>query len=90
MADPRVHNQDAENYNSILKHIADIDLLRGICILLKPFTNKVGVMFQCGIKEPSVNLQRDACKNIIFCFTHSRGTSFLPDDTLPTFKGVDK
>ena len=40
------------------------------------------------IKELFYNLHVDAGKNIVFCCTQSRGSSFGPGDTIPTLKRI--
>jgi len=43
-------------------------------------------MFEFCIKELLTHLHRDACKNIVFCFTNARGTFYKPGDTLPALR----
>ena len=47
---------------------------------------RLGIVFQYCITEHLVNLHSDACKNIVFCFTNSRGTLYRPGDTMTPLK----
>ena len=82
--------QDKENFKNIMKHIETINALHGICILLKPNNARINVMFRYCINELLTNLHVDACRNIIFCYTNSRGTFYNPGETLPSLKRLLK
>ena len=86
IGDTRGIDKDKENFNNILAHIATLDELHGICILLKPNAARLTVMFQYCIKELLANLHKDACSNIVICFTNSRGTFYVPGDTMPSLR----
>ena len=91
IGDTRGVEQDRENFNNILKHIATFDKLHGICILLKPNNARLNVTFQYCIKQLLTNLHKDASQNIVFCFTNSRSTFYMPGDTIPALqKLLDK
>ena len=51
--------QDKENFNNILTHIARYNKLNGICILLKPNDSRLDGTFQYCIKELLTNLHKD-------------------------------
>lgn len=84
VGDVRGPDQDKRNFENILATIATIDDLHGICILLKPNNSRLTLTFRFCVKELLTHLHRDACENIIFCFTNSRGTFYKPGDTLPS------
>lgn len=44
------------------------------------------MMFSFCIKELLTHLHKDACKNIVFCFTNARSTFYRPGDTLPALR----
>jgi hypothetical protein len=71
-----------------MAHLSETDHLNGICILLKPNDSKLTVMFKFCIQELLTHLHRDACKNIVFCFTSARGTFYRPGDTLPALDSL--
>ncbi len=83
-------DQDKKNFENILNTLSDLEELHGICILLKPNNARMGVVFKYCLKELLTYLHRDASKNIMFCFTNSRGTSYRPGDTLPVLKTLLK
>lgn len=88
IGDTRGIEQDKKNFENILGTIGHLGELHGICILLKPNNARLNIMFRFCIKELLTYLHRDASKNIIFCFTNSRGTFYRPGDTLPALKAL--
>ena len=90
IGDTRGVEQDKKNFESILSHISNFDELHAILILLKPNSARLTVMFEFCIKELLVYLHKDAARNIIFCYTNTRGTFYKPGDTLPTLKEMVK
>ena len=86
IGDTRGIEQDKKNFDVILKYLANLDKLNGICILLKPNNARLTVMFRFCIKELLTHLHKDAGRNIVFCFTNARGTFYKPGDTLPPLK----
>ena len=78
--------KDKEHFYNILSQIANYDKLHGICILLKPNSAWIEFMFKYCIKKFLANLHKDTCRNIVFCFTNSRVTSFKPGDTFASLK----
>uniref|UniRef100_T1IKP7 Uncharacterized protein n=1 Tax=Strigamia maritima TaxID=126957 RepID=T1IKP7_STRMM len=81
IGDVRGVEQDKENLKKILKYLSTLKSLNGICILLKPNESRLNVLFEFCIKELLTHLHQNATKNIVFCFTHSRGTFYKPGDT---------
>ncbi|XP_055357494.1 uncharacterized protein LOC129602493 isoform X1 [Paramacrobiotus metropolitanus] len=86
VGDTRGYEQDRLNFGKVLGHIAFLSEIHGICILLKPNNSRLTVTFQFCINELLTHLHKDAAENIIFVFTNSRSTSYLPGDTLPPLK----
>jgi len=86
IGDTRGIDQDRINFQNIMNHISKLDEINGICILLKPNNARLTVMFSFCIKELLTHLHRDACKNIVFCFTNARSTFYKPGDTLPALR----
>lgn len=83
IGDTRGNEQDFKNFRNILSTLAHFEEIHGICILLKPNTARLNVMFRFCVKELLTYLHQEASKNIIFCFTNSRSTFYKPGDTLP-------
>ena len=88
IGDTRGAEQDKINFQNTLRHIAELDVLHGICILLKPNNSRLTVMFNYCIKELMAKLHVDACRNIVFCFTNCRGTFYKPGDTYAPLKKI--
>ena len=86
IGDTRGVEQDKKNFQNILNHIATIDDLHGICILLKPNNARLDITFEYCVRGLFANLHRDACRNVVFCFTNCRGTSYRPGDTKRTLE----
>ena len=82
IGDTRGIVKDEENFRNILDHIATLDAIHGICILLKPGESRLGIMFEYCIKGLLTQLHKDACRNIVFCCTKCRGTDYSAADTL--------
>ena len=88
IGDTRGQDQDKQNFEKILHHLSHFEEIHAICILLKPNNAKMGVVFRFCIQELLAHLHRDAARNILFCFTNTRGTDYRPGDTLPVLKKV--
>ena len=82
IGDTRGPDKDRENYQRILNHIASLDMLHGICILLQPSNARLSVMMDYCLKGLFANLHRDACRVICFCFTSCRSTNYMIGDTV--------
>ncbi|CAG2175050.1 unnamed protein product [Oppiella nova] len=76
IGDTRGLEQDKENFDAILRYISNLDELHGICILLKPNSARLTVMFQFCVKELLTHLHKSASNNIVFCFTNARSTFY--------------
>uniref|UniRef100_T1IXZ4 Uncharacterized protein n=1 Tax=Strigamia maritima TaxID=126957 RepID=T1IXZ4_STRMM len=81
IGDVRGVAKDKENFANILAYLRTLKEIHGICILLKPNESKLHILFEFCIKELLTHLHRNALKNIVFCFTHSRTTFYKPGDT---------
>lgn len=81
MGDVRGIDQDNINAENILSFIGELKQLHAVCFLLKPHQSRATVMFEFCIKQIMSRLDKSACKNIIFLFTHS-GDSDKPSETL--------
>ncbi|PAV57012.1 hypothetical protein WR25_26091 [Diploscapter pachys] len=86
IGDCRGLDQDALNFSSILRYIAQIPKIHGICILLKPNNSRLNIIFKYCINELLTHLHVSAAENIAFCFTNARSTFYRPGDTLPALK----
>ena len=92
MGDTGGIERDKRNVMNILAHISRLEKLNGICILLKSNNARLTASFQYCISELLKNLHKDACRNIVFCFTDSRSSHYEPGDsssTLRAFPGND-
>ena len=83
VGDTRGIEQDKRNFQLILDHIATLENLHAVCILLRSNNARLSIVFRFCIKELLTNLHRNACGNILFCFTSSKSSFFKPGDTLP-------
>jgi len=86
IGDTRGIDKDKENFDNILKYISYHKYLNGICILLKPNSARLNVVFRFCIQELLSHLHKNAKENIAFCFTNARSTFYRPGETLPALK----
>ncbi|XP_065658145.1 uncharacterized protein LOC100209799 [Hydra vulgaris] len=86
VGDTRGIEQDKLNFEDILSTLSYLDKLHGICILLKPSESRLSVMFEFCIKELLYYLHKDACRNIVFCFTNTRQNFYQPGGTVNMLK----
>ena len=86
IGDTRGIERDKKNFDNILKYLASLDTLNGVCILLKPNNARLNIMFRFCINEFLIHLHKDASKNIVFCFTSARSTFYRPGDTYPALQ----
>lgn len=83
IGDTRGIEYDKKNFENIMNHISHLAEIHGICILLKPNNARLNVVFRFCIQELLTHLHKAAAKNIVFCFTNARSTSYRPGDTKP-------
>ena len=76
IGDCRGADQDALNFSAILRYIANIPEIHGICILLKPNNSRMNIVFKYCINELLTHLHVSAAQNIAFCFTNARSTFY--------------
>ena len=70
--------KDRENMENTLDTVKKLKHLHGILILLKPNNSRLTVIFRFVIQELLTHLHRDAAKNIVFGFTNTRSTNYMP------------
>ncbi|GJQ65236.1 hypothetical protein Trydic_g7366 [Trypoxylus dichotomus] len=83
IGDTRGIEKDRENFDKLLKVIAELENIHAICVMLKPNNARLTVLFEYCIKELFAHLDKSASRNIVFLFTNSRGTFYRPGDSLP-------
>jgi predicted GTPase len=86
LGDVRGIEEDKNNFKNILSYISNYENINAICILLKPNEARLELGFRYVIKELLTQLHKDEIKNIIFCFTNTRGTFYEPGETWDTLK----
>ena len=80
IGDTRGVEQDRKNMAGILSTLASFEALHGILILLKPNSARLTLMFKFCITELLTHLHRDAARNIVFGFTNTRISNYMPGD----------
>ncbi|XP_050509125.1 uncharacterized protein LOC126886296 [Diabrotica virgifera virgifera] len=70
--------KDNRKTENILRYIANLHKIHAICFLLKPNEVRDMVSFQYYMNKIFSSLNKRACDNIIFCFTHTRGSDYGP------------
>ena len=75
------------NIDNTLKYIAQFSRLHGICFLMKPNQDRLAVGYEYYFQKLSP-LLRESCRNVIFCFTNSRNTLFVPGVTMSVLRGL--
>ena len=76
IGDTRGIKTDEENFENILNFLSKHNLLHGIVIMIRANENRKSVTFKYCITELLTHLHRDACRNIVFCFTFSRDSYY--------------
>ncbi|KAI1134647.1 hypothetical protein F5Y05DRAFT_406417 [Hypoxylon sp. FL0543] len=82
VGDVRGVEADRENLASILQTLNRVSSLHGIIILLKPNAARLNLMFRFCVKELLTYLHRDAARNIVWGFTNTRQSNYMPGDSL--------
>ena len=72
---------DKQNFDNILTFLSNFDTIHGVCILLKPNESRLNVTFTWCLLELLTHLHKSLVQNIMFCFTHTRGTFYRPGDS---------
>ena len=81
IGDTRGFDQDEINMNHILTYINQLSHINAVCLLLKPNSSKLDVLFRSCVRQLSTYLTPSGHGNIIFCFTNARSTQFAPGNT---------
>ncbi|KAI0008372.1 hypothetical protein F4779DRAFT_587417 [Xylariaceae sp. FL0662B] len=87
VGDVRGAQADAQNLSNILRTLNKIPKLDGIIILLKPNTSRLTLLFRFCVKELLSSLHRDAARNIVWGFTNTRQSNYMPGDV---YKPLEK
>lgn len=81
IGDTRGVEKDKENMANILAMLRNFDKLHGILFLLKPNSSRLTFMFRFVVEELLTHLHRDAAQNMVFGFTNTRISNYMPGDT---------
>ena len=84
--DTRGLDQDEKNIDQILSYVTHFGHINAICILLKPNTTRLNIVFRTCMMQLFTYLSSSAVDNIIFCFTNTSSTFFGPGNTAPILK----
>ena len=90
IGDTRGLEQDEKNIDQILSYVTHFGHINAICILLKPNTTRLHIVFRSCMTQLFTYLAPSAVDNIIFCFTNTRSTFFGPGNTAPILKSFLK
>ena len=82
--------KDRENFQNILDFLKCYEKLHAVCILMKPNQARLTVAFRFCVQELLSHLHISLAKNMMFCFTHTRGTFYNPGDTLKSLRELLK
>lgn len=88
IGDTRGVEQDKANMAGILSTLASFETLNGILILLKPNSARLTLMFKFCITELLTHLHRDASRNIVFGFTNTRISNYMPGDAFKPLQSL--
>uniref|UniRef100_A0AC34R1V6 G domain-containing protein n=1 Tax=Panagrolaimus sp. JU765 TaxID=591449 RepID=A0AC34R1V6_9BILA len=78
IGDTRGVDTDNTNIKSILDTVALFDQIHAICILLKSTDTKLTVEYQYCLNELLMHLHQKAIPNVVFVFTCSQASNFVP------------
>lgn len=81
IGDTRGVEKDKENMANILSMLRNFDKLHGILFLLKSNSSRLNFMFRFVVEELLTHLHRDAARNMVFGFTNTRISNYMPGDT---------
>uniref|UniRef100_A0A914E5V6 AIG1-type G domain-containing protein n=1 Tax=Acrobeloides nanus TaxID=290746 RepID=A0A914E5V6_9BILA len=82
IGDVRGPDFDKKHIANIVDHMAFVQEIHGICILLQPNNARLNLIFQYCLNELLSHLHRDSSKNIAFVFTNARGSNYKPGNTM--------
>jgi len=86
IGDTRGLDHDKKNMADILATVSGYDYLHGILILLKSNNARLTAHFSFCVKELLTHLHRDATNNVVFGFTNTRISNYMPGDTFGSLK----
>lgn len=90
IGDSKGIEKDKENFDNTLAFLTCYEKINAVVVLLKPTCSRLNVAFKFCILELLAHLHKSLTSNIIFAFTHSRGTFYEPGDTLPVLETLLK
>jgi len=91
IGDTRGVEMDKANMANILAMLSNFDKLHGILFLLKSNSSRLTFMFRFVVEELLTHLHRDAALNMVFGFTNTRISNYMPGDTFgPLEKLLEK
>ncbi|CAG8620285.1 24394_t:CDS:2 [Cetraspora pellucida] len=90
IGDTRGVKQDKINLENILAYINQFQYINGICMLFKSNQTRLKDEFKYCVKALVSQLHKSVKDNIIFCFTHTKGSNFKPGNTLELLKKLIK
>ena len=88
IGDCRGTEKDREIFDNILTFLTCYDKLNAVVVLLKPNNSRLTVAFKFCVLELLTHLHKSLVSNVIFAFTHSRGTFYRPGDSLRVLKNA--
>ncbi|KAL9616705.1 MAG: hypothetical protein Q9160_008458 [Pyrenula sp. 1 TL-2023] len=88
IGDTRGLEFDKQNMIDILATVSGYDYLHGIIILLKSNNARLTIHFAFCVKELLTHLHRDATRNVVFGFTNTRISNYMPGDTYGSLKAL--
>ncbi|CAG2107440.1 unnamed protein product [Medioppia subpectinata] len=83
IADTDGVERDNKNMQNILDFISNYREINAFCVLLKPNEPRVGAVFKHCIFQLFTHLNKSAANNILFLFTNSRSTHYMPGESGP-------
>lgn len=86
VGDSRGAAYDAKNMDHILHYINDLPHLNAVCLLLKPSTSRMNILFRSCLTRLLTYLTPASYDNFIFCFTNARTTFYAPGDAGPVLR----
>lgn len=90
IGDTRGVDKDKENMANILGMLGNFDKLHGILFLLKSNSSRLNLMFRFVVEELLMHLHRDAALNMVFGFTNTRISNYMPGDTFTPLNNLLK
>jgi len=93
------HDKDREHVQNILRLLSRYDKIHAICIFMKANETRLNEPFKYTLTEILAHLDKDACNNVIFIFTHAKSKStatkailqrFLKDNHIQIFLPPDR